>query len=763
MKKFALACVALAFVTSRVPAALVLSEAGAPRAAIVTASNASEADGNAAQELKRYLDAVTGGDFPIIEEAASNSLPNRIFVGTSEAVKKLAPAVPWGKLGSDDVVIQTTGDALVLAGGEPRGTLYAVYQFLQDAVGCDWWTSEAETIPHKPDLTIGDLAVAYSPPFFYRDVFAKDVVRNPEFSAQMRRNGTTSGEPNVEILPAKWGGSIQIAGSVHTLDKFLPASEYFKDHPEWGPLIGGVRRSWDQHTGQLCLSNPELTKKFTDIVLAKIDEYPDAKIISVSMNDNTYRCECDQCLAIEKEEGAMSGPMIRFVNAIAHEVEKKRPDMLVETLAYFYTMKPPLVTKPAKNVIIRFTTYTDDHRLPYEKNPAIVAKLKSWEDISSQLFVWDYQPDFHDAWKPRPNIFNMAKNLRFFADHTVRGYFMEAEERPTDFTELRTWLASQLLWNPHADGDVLIQRFLNGFYGAAGKPLFAYLKLMNDELPSENAIMTGFGKSRLPYRVETLNKASALLDEAEASVQNDEILTQRVRKARLALDYLRIYRYPELESEADKKMLFPSQEAAEAAIDALREDIKAVGVPTNQPAGFGINPHDVAAATEFLKVRLPSINRPLAALAGTAGIVSTPAAQMDLWGYGSSVFLTPDPAAESGLAVRIPRTAETWSMQMDIAESMAGKKWKVYVVARCEGKEPGNFVVGLYDRGDYRSVLTRKFTLKPASRFQVLALGEMELNQSEYFYVTPTAPFSKDGEIRVERIYMVEVDPQSVK
>lgn len=758
MMKSLLTCLALAFIASRVSGALVLSESGVARASIVIASDASEADRNAAQELKRHLDAVTGGDFPVIDNADSATLPNRIFVGASEAARKTAPAVPWGKLKGDDIVMQTTGDALVLAGSEPRGTLYAIYQFLQDVVGCDWWTSEASTIPHKANLTIDDLTVVYSPPFFYRDVFAKDIVQSPEFSVQMRRNGTTSGEPNVEMLPAKWGGSIQIAGSVHTLDKFLPAGEYFKEHPEWGPLIGGERRSWDQHTGQLCLSNPELTKKFTEIVLSKIEEYPDAKIISVSMNDNTYRCECDQCLAIEKEEGSMSGPTIRFVNAIAQEVAKKRPDMLVETLAYFYAMKPPQVTKPAKNVIIRFTTYTDDHRIPYEENPSVVSKLKSWEDISSQLFVWDYQPDFHDAWKPRPNILNMARNIRFFADHKVRGYFMEAEERPTDFTELRTWLACQLLWNPHADGDALIQRFLDGFYGAAGKLLFAYLHLMKDDLPAENASMTGFGKSRLPYRVETLNKASALFDAALANVQGDEVLTQRVKRARLALDYLRIYRYPEIESEEEKSRLFTDRERAKDSVNTLLANIKAAGIPANQPAGFGINPHDATTAAEFLEVRLPSINRPLAALAQAPGVVSFPAAQLDLWGYGSTVSLAPDPAAESGLTVRIPSTAESWSTQLDIPGSMAGKKWKVYIVARREGKTPGNLAVGLYNRSDYRTILVRSFNLKPSSRFQILALGEIDLHAMEYFYITPSTPFSKDGEFRIERIYMIEVN-----
>lgn len=755
MKIIVFMCLALICATvSAVP--FTLSEDGAARAAIITAPGASASDRQAATSLKKYLDEVTGGNFPVLEEGVSSDLPRKIYVGPSNAAKQLLPAVDWAKLGSDDVVIKTTSDALVLAGGEPRGTLYAVYQFLQDVVGCDWWAASVSTIPQKPDLSIPELSIVYSPPFFYRDVYAKGIVRRPEFSAQMRRNGSTGEEPNTELLPEEWGGSIQIAGHVHTFDKFLPASKYFKDHPEWGSLIGGQRRAWDQHSGQFCLSNPELVEKFKEVVLQKIDEYPSSKIISVSMNDNTYRCECEQCLAIEKEEGSMSGPMIRFVNQIAAAVEKKRPDIYIETLAYLYTMKPPQVTKPAKNVMIRFTTYTDDHRLPFEKNPAVSQKVKSWEDISSQLFVWDYQPDFHDAWKVRPNILNMADNIRFFQQHKVRGYFMEAEDRPTDFTELRTWLASQLLWNPRADGDKLAHRFLQGYYGAAGDSLYAYLQLMKDELPAEGAIMTGFGKARLPYSAETLNKATALFDDAAAKVAEDETLSQRVRKERLALDYLRIYRYPELASEAEKKALFPTPADAVAAADQFRADVKRAGIPLKQAAGFGLNPHDANEAVEILKIRALSTNHLPAGLPESAKVLNIPAAQLDLWGYGSAVTLEPDENAESGIVARMPNASEAWAVQYDLPESVLGKKWKVYVVARGEGKSPGNIVAGVYDRVNYRTLLSRKFSLKPSPKFQTLALGEMEFVPSSYLYVATASPFSPDGETRIERIYFVE-------
>ena len=55
-----------------------------------------------------------------------------------------------------------------------------------------------------------------------------------------------------------------------------------------------------------------------------IAAHPDATIISVSQNDRDGYCECDNCRRVEQEEGgAHSGPLLRYVNALAEAIEKK--------------------------------------------------------------------------------------------------------------------------------------------------------------------------------------------------------------------------------------------------------------------------------------------------------------------------------------------------------------------------------------------------------------------------------------------------------
>ena len=50
------------------------------------------------------------------------------------------------KLGEEEWVIRTVGDDLILTGGRPRGTMYAVYEFLEDYVGCHWLDRKTEVV-----------------------------------------------------------------------------------------------------------------------------------------------------------------------------------------------------------------------------------------------------------------------------------------------------------------------------------------------------------------------------------------------------------------------------------------------------------------------------------------------------------------------------------------------------------------------------------------------------------------------------------------
>ena len=206
---------------------LTLARDGKSEYSIVLASDAIDAEKTAAAQLQQNLQKVTGATLPIKEEAEVAADAPQILVGAGARVKTLLPRQDWNTLGHDGIVIKTVGKNLILAGGRPRGALYAVFEFLEKSAGVRWWTPTESTIPHRDILTVAPQNTVYISPFAYREHFANSVQSDPLFATRMRENG------NYMHQGEELGGHYTILGFVHTFDLLLPPEKYFKEHPEW--------------------------------------------------------------------------------------------------------------------------------------------------------------------------------------------------------------------------------------------------------------------------------------------------------------------------------------------------------------------------------------------------------------------------------------------------------------------------------------------------------------------------------------------------
>ena len=548
---------------------------------IAVASDAIPAEIKAAHELAEYLNQITGAKFAVLPETNVPATTPQILVGAGTRVKSLLPGRDWAGLGMDGIVQKTVGSNLILAGGRPRGTLYAVYQFLEEQAGVRWWTPTETTIPHTATLLMPALDVTYVPPFKYREHYTTSVNRDPLFATRLRENGhsQTQGE--------ELGGHYSILGFVHTFDQLLPPDKYFKDHPEWySDINNGGKPSTVQSNppppqrSQLCLTNEAARRELTRVALEWIRKNPDAGMISISQNDTKNRCTADADLALEAQEGSPSGPLLHFVNAVAEDIEKEFPNFLVETLAYRYTRKPPRHERPRRNVLVRLCSFEADFSRPLdsETNRDFAADLTGWKALTPRLFVWDYVTNFINLIWPHPNLRVLGPNLRYFAANNVIGVFEQGDAYSNgvgDFVQLRAWLVSHLMWNPHADEKRLTGEFLQGYYGAAAPHLQAYLDLMHDSF-QRSGLRLGLYQSNHSYlTLEVMNHATRHFRDAEQAVAGDPLLARRVRRERLPLDHVWSVGY-----------------------DAYRRAAQAVGAPFEGP------PDPAAAAMEFVRTAM---------------------------------------------------------------------------------------------------------------------------------------------------------------
>jgi hypothetical protein len=540
-----------------------------PLARIVIAEGASETEKWAADELAFFLHLATGCPIPISYDFSP--FEGRLLVGEKAAL--LAdPGFEAKALRPEEIVVQTRGHDLVLAGGSPRGTLYAVYSFLEDIVGCRWWTRDAWKVPRSPSLSVGPVDIRYDPPFEYREPFWF-VAFDPIWSARNRANGTRAGGDE------RRGGRHVYEGFVHTFYSLIPPERYFASHPEWFSEIDGRRAG---QNAQLCLTNEDMRRELVKNLKARLRDNPEATIASVSQNDCFNPCACPRCRAVDEEEGSPSGALLRFVNAVAADIEAEFPRITIDTLAYQYTRKPPRLTRPRSNVMVRLCSIECSFSRPLDdpRNKDFKDDLEGWAAIADRLFIWDYTTDFSNYIQPHPNYGVLGPNIRLFVGNKVHGIFEQGAYQSwgSEMAELRAWMLARLLWNPKLGAAELRKEFLAGYYGPAAAAVSEYLALLERAVAEEGDDLGCFSPSDARFlNCRTMVRAWEILLAAEKKAGRDAELGRRLRRVRMPVAYVALTRWDDFRREAQERGLkwpwpLSRQELLEWFLDSARTE-----------------------------------------------------------------------------------------------------------------------------------------------------------------------------------------------
>ena len=441
----------------------VLAERGKPPQTTIWCSNAgSEVEKHAANELRDYVRRITGVELPVSLESAR---PSGKVIQLSS-----------GEFADDGFELAAKNDTLRIRGGCRAGVLYGVYELLEAYGGCGWFASGTEVVPEAKALFVsGDLSDRQIPDFVQRDTCATDVMYHPAFAARLRYNGNLS----CRAATPEIGGLSDFRyctelPNCHTFMYLLPPQTYFRDHPEYFAEIDGIRREFGARESQPCLSNPDAVKIMTDKALEIVKRHPECKYFGVSQNDNSNYCRCEKCRAVDEEEGSPSGSIIRFVNHVAAEVAKIRPDAVVETLAYSYSIKPPAKTKLLPNVMPCICVPGSDSYRPISESRnadkrQFAEYLRGWGKVTSNLYVWNYVINFRHYTHPFPNTMALGPDLRFFKENGVAHVYEQHSGNNaahSDFAELKAYLMAKFLWKANQPLEPLLDKFFAAYYGA---------------------------------------------------------------------------------------------------------------------------------------------------------------------------------------------------------------------------------------------------------------------------------------------------------
>ena len=510
-------------------ASIPLIQSGKPNTVVILQPGFTKAEEWAARDLTNVLRQITSQDFQLLSD--QTHAPGRcILIGTGPLARALFPKIDFDALGPEEIVLRTQKGVILLAGGRPRGTIYAVSRFMQESCKVRWWAPWSIDIPKNPKLKIGSLNVRETPAFESRDTDWHHAL-TPDWAIHNFSNSRFAN------LGEDRGGAPKYGGFVHTFYELVPPEKHYKAHPEWFSLVNGERISMH---GQLCLSDPHLKRFVVEQVKARLRELPQDGVVSVSQNDCYGNCQCEPCRKLD--QGNPAGSLLCFVNDIAESVEKDFPNAAIETLAYQYTRKPPQNVVPRKNVIIRLCSIECNFAAPFGHNSNLpfAQDVKGWSKICKRLYIWDYTVNFDHYLQPFPNWFSLGPNLRFLHQNNVQGVFAEGDRQSSggEMAELRAWILTQLMWNPKRNDRKMIDEFLRGYYGEdAARPIKRYLELLHAQ--AKHHYMSCFSRTDTPFLdFPILSKAERLWQKAEKLSKTDCEKNWRVRMGHLSIQYV---------------------------------------------------------------------------------------------------------------------------------------------------------------------------------------------------------------------------------
>ncbi len=496
-------------------------------------------------------------------------------------------------------------------------------------------------------------------------------------------------------------------------------------------------------------------------------------IISVSQNDWGGWCECDNCRAIEEEEGGVvSGPLLRFVNAVAEQVEKVRPDIAIDTLAYQKSRRAPKLVKPRKNVIVRLCSIECSFSHPLAgdgPNKDFADDIRAWSKICSRLYIWDYVTNFRHYLLPHPNFRVLQPNLAFFAAHGVKGIFEQGSYQSPggEFQELRNWVLAKLMANPNADTDALVDEFLAAYYGPAAPEIRQYFDLMHKAVDETDTHLTCYTNVDSKFiTAERMLEANRLWGAAEtkAVASGDKDLLARVQVGRLPVDYTLILRGPMWRhfhrdwnpKRQGKELLdhfFHAAEAAKITHIAESKTLEAFRAEMLMPARHA-----------------PSIPPELTRL-DRQDWYDIQDDGFRLVKAGTWVTSTPDSQASDGVAAKFSTQHLEWAVSIpfdapELAASGVGRDgvksaWRVRLAIRTEpvaDVKPDTmaFTCGIYDGLAKKAITHKQVRVSQllGEGYQFYDLGVHEPGELRYVWVAPAKNPDQIKAVWVDRLLL---------
>lgn len=562
--------------------AFVFVENSQPACYIVVRPDAPRAELFAAEELTAYLEQMTGVKVPVRRTPYSGlpAVGQAVLIGQGVWLDQPRfgdAGDDLNILGPQSVLIRTSPEdeppCLIVAGGSPRGTVYAVYELLR-MLGVRWYAPDVTSVPHYRTVEIGEVDLVDFPCFPVRTLNIGNGDMSPEWAAQLRLTSPNGYlEYAQDCLPVTNSLRLSLADMFARIDVASP------ERP-------------DTSSEDPCYFTSEaVTAALADSLNAYSDRDPGITetVLSLGAQDVSYRL--DACSSgLELSPGPVDF-LLQWADRLYANMRQNGHMRLFLSLPREYD-KPPLKVKLSDTAGVVLGVPGHDYRLPYMKSVdhdilTFIDDLKTWsEHVESVRLTVPLGHAVHPA-VPFPDNRQSTGNMIMFRDAYVSGLEYKFNGCPgcyiTD-ADMLVWVLSRLMWDSEADPDELEREWIKGVFGNAWGPMADYHEHVADLARKSQSPIDRTVDPFAYIDSEWISDAERMFQRAFAQSMTDSTAHRYVMKSRLGVQYLRLL---DIQRSLAEQGAYPrgyTRTGAESLLSEWRSSMASLGYDRISPS-----------------------------------------------------------------------------------------------------------------------------------------------------------------------------------
>ncbi|MBR6650278.1 MAG: DUF4838 domain-containing protein [Clostridia bacterium] len=530
----------------------------------------------AAEELKKYVEMASGVTLAIENNESDAEYKITLLEDETDT------------LGNDGFSITVVDGQLRIMGGALRGTMYGVYELIEEYIGYRFYGYYDSEIFEATAVAITEgLTDVQIPDSLYRNNSITPFHNEYTYNSVVKRklSGSTTAH---SLNEAKYGyGISRLHSNAHSFD-FFAGDDCFvvgdnSGNKVFKHCLTDYKIYTDADDGE---EDGVISKKSTyQAVLENMCMRIDARIaaggvigkditeISCAYAAFNEFCQCKaprgqsgRCYDITKTEGTYAGTLVDFVNKIEEEITARYPGIRVITNAYGETKVPPKTRSFNENVVLLYcwngcvNHSIEGHECsengvatmgtagsPYSAILGSNVKEKEyylgWMEHCSQSYIWYYPTNIYYSLSPLSNTFKIYDDMRWFMENKAVGFYVVGTANDA-FDGLNAYLISEMMWDKDITEEEykdLIKEYLAFYYGPGWENIYTYLEMLEEAGNDMGCYMTEFSHPMEMYSAEYFAEhyyeMIDLFDNAHAESENSW-QKANIEKAKAHLGFL---------------------------------------------------------------------------------------------------------------------------------------------------------------------------------------------------------------------------------